>query len=1376
MQQTIRRLDSTGGLGDRDDEHSDKGFDLMKRFSGYGVACSLLLLVVLPIAVPAVGPLEIPPGLEGWRSWVLKGHEEALCPTDYDNGAAARCQWPSRLHLEVDDNGGTFEQRWLAFADGWAALPGNRSHWPDSVSVDGRSAAVIDRSGIPMVRLEPGEHRIMGRFSWGKMPEMIRVPPALGLLDLIVEGRRVRIIVVDEQGRLWLEEGQEGERGEDRLGVQVFRLIDDTIPMQVTTHLKIDVSGTPREIVLGGVLPAGGTPMAIKSPLPARLDADGGLNVQARAGQWELAVVARMSGPQHKIGAGNCPHGDEIWSFRPRHDLRMVEVLDVPPLEPSRTEMPAAWHRYPAYLIKAGSVMTLKEIRRGDPDPAPDQLSLNRTWWLDFDGAGFTLHDVVGGTLSRQWALAVNAPMVLGRVAVDGRERVITEQGPEKKMGVELRRGRLSLVADARVTDRSSAMPAVGWDHDFQSVAGVLNLPPGWRLLAVSGADKVSDAWLQRWSLLDFFLILIIALAVSRLRSWAWGLVALATMVVIWHEPGAPRLVWLHLLAVLALLPLLPVGWFRRLVAVWGIAAVAVLLMVAVPFVVQQIRWGLYPQLAPAGDVATPVGAGLAPTSKNARVSDASAGKDKALTSDRSMLSLSAAAEEKAPVLGGHDPEALIPTGPGLPDWRWRSVRLGWSGPVAKEQPIRFYLLSPGGNLLLALARVALLIGLTWGVIGRKAWWQPYWQRMRERFGPAAVVVLVVLSAAILRPDLGMAEAAGYPPTDLLDELRQRLLEQPDCLPHCADIARMELTASGDDVQVLIKIHCAERMAVPLPFNRKSWIPDQILLDNAPISGLRIADDGQLWALVPAGVHTVALTGDVGQTAAIQMPLPLRPHNVSYRIDGWRLDGIDPDGGTGASIQLTRLSSDRASSEKRHADSLPPFLKVERVLRLGLSWKVATTVTRLTPPGTPVVASIPLIENESVTTAGIQVDQGRVLINMAPSQRVAAFESVLKIASPIRLTAPKAVPWTESWVLDAAAIWHCDIEGIAAVHHRDVSGQWRPRWRPWPGEQVTIRVNRPAAVAGRTKTIDRAAMTLTPGRRFGRGELDLHLRASRGDQHTVTLPPKANLQQVTVNGKSLPVRQDGSYVTVPLQPGSQRIAVQWRHLAPLATFFQVPEVQIGQAAANAKVRVTVPPYRWIIMVGGPRWGPAVLFWSYAVAIVLLSLVLGRLPLSPLKRWQWLLLLLGLTQIPTAMAMLVVGWIVIMGVRSNVTMPGHWLPFNGIQIGLVLWTLAALVALFIAVKAGLVGQPEMQIAGNLSSHTLLNWTQDRIEETMPRPWMITLPVWVFHLLMLAWSLWLAWSLLGWLKWTWQCLNTDGGWRKITLRRRVDAPAE
>jgi hypothetical protein len=153
-----------------------------------------------------------------------------------------------------------------------------------------------------------------------------------------------------------------------------------------------------------------------------------------------------------------------------------------------------------------------------------------------------------------------------------------------------------------------------------------------------------------------------------------------------------------------------------------------------------------------------------------------------------------------------------------------------------------------------------------------------------------------------------------------------------------------------------------------------------------------------------------------------------------------------------------------------------------------------------------------------------------------------------------------------------------------------------------------------------------------------------------------------------------------------------------------------------------------------------------------------------LTITPLKTWQWILLGLGLTQIPAPAALIIVGWLLVLGLREKRTMPDHWLRFDCLQIGLAILTLVALIALFEAVQAGLIGAPEMQITGNGSTAWTLHWTQDRIGDTLPRPWVVSLPVWCYRGLMLIWSLWLAYTLLGWLKWGWNCFSKDGSWKK------------
>ncbi len=1350
----------------------------MRHLLGIVLLWGMVTIGLTALASAAISSGEIPPELARWRSWVLYGHEEALCPTDYNNGAVARCQWPSRLIVEVEDDGGRFEQRWRMYTEGWVDLPGTARMWPDGVTVDGDSAAVVNRNNRPSVKLMPGEHLIKGRFYWQRMPEMIKVPPSLGLINLLVGGQLIESPVIDDQGRLWLQERQGQEGREDRVEVRIFRLISDTIPLRVTTLLRLDISGQAREVRLEGVLLENLVPMEISSRLPARLDAEGQLLVQARPGRWEVRITGRMPDQVTKLGPGSADYGPEVWSFQPQHHLRMVEIEGVPQVEPGQTEMPDQWRAYSAYLLKPDAVMQFRVIRRGDPDPVPDQLQLFRRWWLDFDGGGFTLHDKIEGQLSRQWYLAVNAPLELGRVAIDGKDQVITAQGGDGKAGVELRKGALNLLSDARLAVRSGSVSAVGWDHDFQKVSAELHLPPGWRLLAALGVDQVSDTWLQRWSLLDFFLVLIIAMAVFKLRDWRWGLLALVTTALIYHESGAPRLVWMHILAALALMPLLPDNWIKKVVGLWGIAAVGVLLIISIPFMVNQVRWGIYPQLAPHNGYS----AGFQPQFQKSAVPEQEAFDEAAVESERARLpaksmmrrpsSKPAASEpvtadlmaqsREAKAVWHQDPDALIPTGPGLPQWQWQTVRLRWNGPVAKDQTIRFMMLSPLINLLLALVRVGLLGLLIWGVVD----WKPWWEKVRShlRQGKALIVLPFLLLSAQQMPAHAQSEST-FPPAEMLETLKERLLEPPDCLPYCADISRLEVAVSEDDLRVMLKVHAAQRTAIPLPVNRKSWTPGQILLDNAPISAMARDQNGGLWAVIPSGLHTVIMLGNVAGEGLVQIPLPLKPHLATYEAAGWAVKGILPDGTVGSSIQLTRVQQKQAGRmSTRQSDRLPPFLHVRRTLQLGLTWQVTTTVTRVTPVGAPVVANIPLLVDESVTTAGLQVDDGHVLINMSSGQRSASFTSTLKIAPAIRLAAPRAVPWAETWVLDASPIWHCDLEGIPVVHHQDRGGQWQPQWQPWPGETVTIKVHRPKALEGQSLTIHNADVILSPGRRLSRGELTLKIHTSRGGQHTIELPPDTNLQEVRVNQKSLPVRQDGQWVTVPLQPGRQTVSVKWHQLIPFQTLYKGPLIKVGRQAVNAQVTFKMPQKRWILLTGGPRWGPAVLFWSYLAVIVLAALGLGRLALAPIKTWQWALLGLGLTQIPAAMALVIVGWLVALGLREQRGAVANWWRFNLLQLGLIFLTAMAVIALFTAVKAGLIGHPDMQVAGNRSGSWTLNWTQDRIDDSLPRPWVLSLPLWCYRALMLAWSLWLAYTLLGWLKWGWRSFSKEGVWKK------------
>jgi hypothetical protein len=300
-------------------------------------------------------------------------------------------------------------------------------------------------------------------------------------------------------------------------------------------------------------------------------------------------------------------------------------------------------------------------------------------------------------------------------------------------------------------------------------------------------------------------------------------------------------------------------------------------------------------------------------------------------------------------------------------------------------------------------------------------------------------------------------------------------------------------------------------------------------------------------------------------------------------------------------------------------------------------------------------------------------------------------------------------------------------------------------------------------------------MELTPGERYEKVVLALKIRTSQGAQHHITLPAGARLQQVLLDGKSQPISPtsgESREVVAPLQPGGQTVTVEWQEDKNAGFLERAPLVRIGddrQTAVNAHVTFKMPRNRWILWTGGPRFGPAVLFWNYFLVVLLVGVALGRVPWTPLKTRHWLLLGLGLTQVSAPMALAIVGWFLALGWRERQHTPGGWLDNNWTRVLLIFWSLLALGALYTAIQTGLLGIPDMQIAGNGSSNLQLNWMEDRIGAVMPQPWALSVPLYVYRFLMLAWALWLALSLLKWLRWAWQCFSKGGLWHPVSFRK-------
>lgn len=1320
---------------------------------------------------------RLPAGLQPWVDWVLRDEKGLTCSKTYNDGGQSLCLWAAALRLDLTEEGGSFVQSGELQEQGTVPLPGEIHAWPREVKVNGKAVPVLAKEKLPVVNLPAGYFEITGIFQWATPPEQLLIPGESALVTLTMGGKPVAFPQRDGQGRLWLAAREPAQTAADHLEITVHRKLADDIPFTLTTRLELNIAGKNREIVLDQPVQEKMLPLSVSSRLPVRVEEDGRLRIQGKPGRWEVDLVQRYQGELSRLSlpvATGVWANEEIWVFQSLPHLRSVTLSGLTAIDPQQTTLPQEWRRYPAFLVKGGESLVLQENKRGDPQPPPDQLTLQRHWWLDFDGRGWTAQDHISGVLHQPQRLEMVPPVALGQLSIGQEAQFITRRGASQQSGVEVAEGDTRIQADSRLESQRADLPAVGWNHDFSTVSASLHLPPGWRLWGVMGVDKVSDSWIDGWSMLDLFLLTILTIAASRLWGVGCGVVTLGSVGLIHPEMEAITWLLFHWLVAQGILQLVKTGGLHRFLKFYRLGVGVALAMAGLVFLLQQAHFMLHPYLEETKSAAQAYYPPPVPMSMLNQ--DAVQSMENNIVSQemvkpmqqsertvlpRAMAPAPQGKGERKKSLSQKEANLMVQTGPGLPLWHGHGIELSWNGPVLQGQEMQLVLTSPGINQLLALLRMLLLLAVLAVFVESPALARG-WCVLSRHFKKGTVALLLL--ALCYPPDPVMAE---LPSPELLEALRQNQTQKADCLPACADLSQLRVeVVNGTVLRLSLDVHADRPVAVPLPGPGKQWLPQRVMVDQAATTFLRRGKDDFLWLNAPAGRSLVVLEGPLPNREALFLSLPMAPRRLALATGEWRVSGVQEGSRAEGAIQLHRPSRAAGAvaetGEALPPSQLPPLLLVERRLVMGLDWRMQTKVKRLSPVGVPILEEIPLWEGESVITPGLPVTAGKVAIKMAPDSRELQWESVVEEREKLELTAPKTNRWHEVWQLEVSNLWHVESSGLPQIRQANGSSDGLRVWRPWPEERLTIVVDKPQGAPGRTLTLEKSTLNGSLGLRAMEMSWQLQLKSSRGGEHQVRIPADAVLLKLAINGVQHPATLDQGRLTLPLSPGMVQVEIVWREDRPFALFETSAAVDAGLPGVNAYLTLSLPRDRMVLWSGGPALGPVVLFWGVVVVLLVAALALGRLPLTPLGSRQWFLLGLGLVSVGQAEVLMVASWFLLFGWRQRTDIARRWL-FNLRQVGLALWTLACLATLFAAIQQGLLGFPDLYVTGNGSSAFHLSWYQDRFDGTPQPAWLVAIPVWTYHVAMLLWSTWLAWALLGWARWGWDCFTGMGRWR-------------
>jgi hypothetical protein len=413
---------------------------------------------------------------------------------------------------------------------------------------------------------------------------------------------------------------------------------------------------------------------------------------------------------------------------------------------------------------------------------------------------------------------------------------------------------------------------------------------------------------------------------------------------------------------------------------------------------------------------------------------------------------------------------------------------------------------------------------------------------------------------------------------------------------------------------------------------------------------------------------------------------------------------------------------------------------------------------------------IPLLAGEHVTTSSVKVQDGRVLAVLAANAASVSWSARLDKAETLELLAPPLSERAETWFVTVNPSWHLEWNGVPVMLAGVGEDQAVFVFHPLPGEKLTLAVTRPAKVDGSFLAIDRVSLKSDIGRHASDYRLEFTLRASRGGEHGIGLPPELEVLEVLHDGVLLNLQARENRLSLPVSPGVQAYVLRLRAQEDVGLITASPAIDLGLPAANIALNAALGEQRWVMATGGPDVGPAVLYWGELLVALAAAFLFARTKWCSLHRRECFLLVLGFSTFSWLALLYIALWLIVIDWRARTDACASWpaWKFNFMQTGIVVLTVAMLTRLIDAVPAGLLSIPDMGISGNGSSAGQLSWFADQAGPLLPVGWIISLPVWVYRLLMLAWALWLAYILIRWLGRGFAAWLRYGYWKNISWK--------
>jgi len=1305
--------------------------------------------------IQAIEESQIPPTLLEWKDWVLNDVKDRECPINYQSGQP-QCSWFDTIRVSTDSQKVDFDMNITLYRDKTEVqLPSSNLNWVNNVLIDNKKAIVLQRDNKPIVILSKGKHHIQGSIPYNSNLKYLQLPAHIPLVELYKDNLKITSPKIDNQSKLWLEQQESSEVEKGTLSVSIYRKVIDGHPLRMQTYLHLRVSGKMRWVVLDGVVLDGFLPTAIHTKLASTITEDKKLKIELKAGEWIATIdsytpnnLSTLHKPKQKFIYAN----EEIWTMQTNPNYRTIKIEGVQSIDPSQTTLPKKWKRLPSYLVKDSDKFTIKELYKSIKQQSKNEFSLHRDLWLDFDGGGYTISDKIEAQISQIRRLEATNLLDLASVSINNRPTLITTIAQSSQKGVELRAKNSNIKASSRYSGDITNPPANGWDEKFKSISTILNLPPVWGLFASFGSDNKTTAWIDKWDLMDIFLVLLMSIAIYQLYGIKWAIPATVFAILFWHETDAPTTIWLFILALVATLRMLEGGRLAKVLKIILAVIVAITVLQVLNFSVHEIRTALYPQLEKSNytyssdnyDRGLVAYESIQPNRRYKKDM-----KNSVVQSSDKYKKYPKNSYNQIIMQNRIDPNAVVQTGIGEPKWHWHSYNFSWQSSVDSNERLKLWLISPTLHKIWNIVNIFGMLFLLYMLL------YEFIEVIKPKIsnsGTKAITLLVVL--LLFSPSKIDADI----PTDkMLTELKSRLTTPPVCLPNCSSMQNIELKIEDNILQIDISISAGANISVPLIGNRHSWLPQSVMVDNKKATNIRLDNRGGLWIVLTKGVHLVQLRGVIkGQQITLSSPLPIRNFK-STSSDLWRISSDKK-----SYIEISSLA--QIEKKRTQKSQIEPLVEIKRTFYFGQRWYIDTEVKLLNRIDKPYSFAYPLLANESVLDKEIETKENQVLLHLENANSHYKWRSSLPISSNLELKAIDTNQIVEIWQMDVSSIWNIKYSGIEPISQKSIDNILLPNFKPWHSERLKLSLEKAQAVKGENLTIESSKIKIVQSAKYRDVTLNLKIKSSKASQYKITLKGIKEINPTIIDNQTHYLKISNSQITIPLQAKEQSVQISYREEYSSGMSYHFPTIDLAKESSNNTLELKLPQNRWILWTHGTLLAPAVLLWGVIFALLIFAIILGRVEGTPLRSRDWLLLGIGVSSSSFMIMLPIVIWIFTLRFREKQGDKLVGWRRNIIQVLLVILTIISISTIIGAVSVGLLGNPDMMIAGNGSYGNFLNWYSDRIFGVLPEPTVISVSIWYYRLLMLLWSIWVAFALIRWLKWAWGVFSQGDIWSR------------